>query len=293
MLTSLLTFAGFVPLVGAALAALVCRLLGVAPRATWAWSVTAGVLSGQVGWKSRAGYALAARAFSRPAEAADWLPIILLLAIGISLLLIVTRPAPWKSLVVLAALFCVAVPLRLISGNVQVEAWTAISKMFSLGLVAALFGLSWLLLAADGEERSFLGRALATAVVAAVMAIVLTQSGVLVYGIACGAVAASLGGTAVMDFLLGDSARGGQRFTHSGFTGAAGAITFSLGSLIVLGLFFANLSALNAVLLLVALLAAGGPLPRAMAIQPLWLQLAVRALLCSVPLAVAVVSVLD
>jgi hypothetical protein len=293
MLTSLLTYAGVVPLVGAAIAALVCRLLGVSPRATWAWSVTAGVLSGQFGWKSRAGYALGARAFTRPAEAADWLPIILLLALGVSLLLIVAASPQRKLMKMLAALLCIAVPLRLISGNVQVEEWSAISKMFCLGLLAVLFGLSWTFLAFNGEEQSFLGRALATAVVAAAAAIVLTQSGVLVYGIACGAVAASLGGPAVVDFLFGDPARDGQRFALSGFTGAAGAITFSLGSLIVLGLFFANLSALNAVLLLVALLAAGGPLPRVIARQPLWMQLAVRVLLCSMPLTVAVVSVLD
>jgi hypothetical protein len=251
------------------------------------------MISSQIGWKSRAGYALAARAFSRPAEATDWLPIILFLTLGISLLMMVAKPIYRKPLMVLAALFCVAVPLRLISGNVQVAEWSAISKVLCLVLLAGAFGLSWLVLALNGEEQSFVGRAKLTGVVAAASAVVLVQSGVLVYGIACGAVAASLGGAAAVDFLLGDSARGGQRLTLSGFTGAAGAVTFSLGGLIVLGLFFANLTALNAVLLLVALLLAGGPLPQAIARQPVWLQLATRSLLCAVPLLVAVVSVLD
>ena len=122
-----------------------------------------------------------------------------------------------------------------------------------MALLAAAFGLAWMLLATKGEERSFLGRVLAIGIVAVAEAVVLTQSGVLVYGLACGAVAASVGGAALVDCLLGVAVGDGRRLTFSGFIGAAGAITFSLGCLIVLGLFFANLSALNAVLLLAAL----------------------------------------
>src|SRR5262245_60073155 len=102
MLTSLLVFAGIVPLVGSVGAALVCRLIGLSPRAIWATSVTASLLSAQIGWKNRAGFAVAAQAFTNPAEAADWLPMILVLALGLSLLLIVTQPARPRMVIALA-----------------------------------------------------------------------------------------------------------------------------------------------------------------------------------------------
>jgi len=293
MLISLLIYAGIVPLAGAIAAALVCRVLSLSPRATWAWSVTAGLLSAQIGWKSRAGFALAVRAFTQPAVAADWLPMILLVTLGISLLLIIARPTRPGQLIAVAAIFCVVVPVRLLSGNVEVGEWSAVNKIAHLFVLAAVFGVPWSLLASKGAERSFFGRALAMVIVASVAAVVLTQSGVLVYGFACGAVAASVGGVALVDIALGDAASAGKPLTFRGFPGAAGPITFSLVSLIILGLFFANLSTLNAVLLSAALAVAGSPLPRALTHQPLWLQLAARALFCFIPLAIALITVLD
>jgi hypothetical protein len=293
MLTSLLIYAGIVPLVAAACAALVCRAIGASNRGAWAASVTAGVLAGQVGWKSQAGIGLALRAFARPAEAADWLPIIFLLALGLTLLFFVATPRYRRLLIVLAAAFCVSVPLRLVSGNVQFQEWSAAGKIIQLALLAAAYGLVWVVLVKKGEEQTFGGRVVATAIVAVVAAVVLTQSGVLVYGLACGSVAAAIGGAALVDVLLADNTLERKRFAFRGYTGAAGPITFSLGSLIVLGLFFANLTTLNAMLLLAAMVAAGGPLPGAFVTRPLWFQLAIRALFCSIPLVVAVVSVLD
>jgi hypothetical protein len=76
----------------------------------------------------------------------------------------------------------------------------------------------------------------------------------------------------------------------NGLTGAAGIITFSLGSLILLGHFFAELSVANAVLLFAALAAAGTPLPAALCRRPAWQQLAVRTVACLLPLAIAIAA---
>jgi hypothetical protein len=60
----------------------------------------------------------------------------------------------------------------------------------------------------------------------------------------------------------------------------------ALGGLVLLGYFYAELTAASATLLLAALVAAGGRLPVAWPRGPL-AQIAFRATLCVVPLAVA------
>jgi len=127
-------------------------------------------------------------------------------------------------------------------------------------------------------------------IVAIASAVVLTLSGVLVYGQLCGVIAASLAGTAVAFVVakLGEPSSQEGSSALDGIYGAAGVVTFSLGSLILLGRFFAELSTTNAILLLLALAAAGSPLPFAAFRQPGWRQLFARTVLCCVPLAVAI-----
>ena len=160
-------------------------------------------------------------------------------------------------------------------------------------MFAATFGFVWLLLAVEGKEQSSAGRLIFVTIVAVGAAAVLALSGVLVYGQLSGAVAAALTGCALACTLTGptDSASATRRMTFYGFSGAAGIITFSLVSLIILGPFFASLNGVNAVLLLLSLAAAGSPLPTAIAAQPLWQQLAARAAVCLPPLVVAILNV--
>ena len=189
----------------------------------------------------------------------------------------------------------------MLSGNVRLAGqWTALEKFAYLALLAATLGLTWLLLASGGKGRQSSARPFLLVIVTAATAVVLTLSGVFVYGQMCGALAAALAGTALARLLGATrSARAASvplalpvrtGFHSNGLTGAAGVITFSLGSLILLGHFFAELSALNALLLAVSLSAAGGPLPSAFLRRPAWQQLALRTAACLLPLALAIAA---
>jgi hypothetical protein len=68
---------------------------------------------------------------------------------------------------------------------------------------------------------------------------------------------------------------------------AAGAITCTLGGLIVLGCFYGELLPMNAALLFVSLWMSAGRLPRALMNFPPLLQAALRIGLCLVPLGIA------
>ena len=302
MLTTILLYAGVLPLVIAAVVAFVARQLRACPHATWACSVAIGVIAAQVGLKfaaqfglkSGAGLAAAVRTFVQPMEAMEWLPIILLLALGVSLLTISAPPHLWQLAFALAALLIIAVPLRLLSGNVA-QQWSINEKRAYLTLLASTFGFIWLLLAIDGKEQSSVGRLLFVIIVAIGTAAVLALSGALINGRPCGAVAAALTGCALACTLPGatGSASATRRLTFDGFPGAAGIIAFSLVSLIILGHFFASLNGVNAVLLLASLAAAGAPFPSAIVARPLWQQLAARAATCLPPLAIAILRVLN
>ncbi len=296
MFTTTLLYAGLLPLAAAGLIALLSRQFRVSLQATWACSTAGGFVAGLVGLKSQAGLAVAARSFTQPREAADWLPIIVLLALGVSVLLFAAPPAHRRWTLALAAALTIAVPLRLLSGNVRLAGpWSAFDKFAYLVLLAATLGFVWLLLASGGDEQQSPARLVFLVIVAATTAAVLTLSGALVYGQTCGALAAALAGTSLIPFLTSWRARVSGRAVpvggaFPGLTGAAGVITFSLGSLILLGHFFAELSVANAVLLFVSLAAAGTPLPAALLRRPVWQQLAVRIVACLLPLALAIAA---
>ena len=292
MLTTTFLYAGLLPLATAAILALLARQFRLSPPATWACGTAGGFLAGLVGLKSQAGLAAAARSLIQPHEAADWLPIIVLLALGVSALLFVAPPARRRWTLALAAALTIAVPLRLLSGNVRLAGpWSAFDKFAYLALLATTLGFVWLLLASGGDEQQSPARLVFLVIVAAATAAVLTLSGALVYGQSCGALAAALTGTALVSFLgATGSASAGPRFAIPGLTGAAGIITFSLGGLILLGHFFAELSVANAVLLFVSLAAAGTPLPVALHRRPAWQQLSVRTVACLLPLALAIAA---
>ena len=268
MLTTTLLLAGLLPFAASVAIALVLRQLRVSPPAVWAWGIATGFIVGMVALKSPAGFSAALRSIAVPHEAADWLPIIVLLVLGTSLLFLSLPPSRLRLVIALAVMQSIAIPLRLLSGNVRLthNQWSPLEKVTYLLLLAATLGLVWRLLAANSEERQPLLRPPFLLIVAVGTAAVLALSGVLIYGQYCGAIAAALTGTALACifsapwlYLLGCHwlRQCRTRFAFAGLSGAAGVLTFSLGSLIILGYFFASLSVTNAVLLFISLAAAG------------------------------------
>lgn len=284
-------YAGLVPLAVAATVAFALPRLGISRPATWASAVACGYIAAEFGLKGQAGgLATALHALVRPSDAADWLPIFVLLALGVSFLLMNASPARWRGEFILAAAFAIAVQVRLLSLHVgHMQAWSPLEKVAYLSLATASLAAVWLLLGSGGDSQSSFARAFWVAVVAVGTAVVLALSGVFVYGEYCGALAASLAGTALA-LVLSPTGNGGTRL--SGFPGAAGVVTFSLGSLILLGYFFADLRTANAALLVVALAAAGAPLPPLLLDWRPWQQFLLRAAACLTPLAFAIANVL-
>lgn len=291
MLTTTLIYAGVVPFVVAAMVAIVMRLMQVSPAATWAWGTASGIIVGQIATKRQLGFTAAIRHFCAPREAVDWLPIVVLLALGVSLLIIGSHGRRRRFSLLLAALLIIAVPLRLLGGNIRLdEVWNAFDKLVYATLLAGALAIVWTALASQPSGGRYTARLPLILTVALACAVVITLSGVFVYGQLCGVVAASIAGTALAAVLIKsrgtDTAEPAGIF--SGIDGAAGVIAVGLGGLILLAHFFAELSAVNALLLLAALAATGGPLPLGSLRQPGWRQLSARTACCLVPLAVAI-----
>jgi hypothetical protein len=304
MLQSTFIYAGLLPFVASAAIVLSLGWLRVSPQATWAWAVAGGFIVGLVGLKSESerGLVVAIRSFATPQDAADWLPILVLLALGASLVILSTPPSGRRLALALAGFLTIAATLRLLGGYAGFtrDEWTIPGKVACLALYAGVLGLLWKLFAADdGSAGKQPERQPLLVFVAIGAAIVLTLSGVLVYGQYCGALAASLTGAALACSVIGATGYASARMgsptesfkAFNGVSGAAGVLTFALGGLIILGDFFASLTTTNAGLLFVSLAAAGTALPGVVADRPAWQRVATRAVLCLVPLAVAIVSV--
>jgi hypothetical protein len=288
--------AGIVPFVIAAIIAFVSAQMRVAPRVYWPLSTALGFIAGYVALKSQSGIAAAISSITHPHDSADWLPLIVLLAAGVSLLF--AQPAYRWIAMALSALLVLAVPLRLLSGNVRLNGeWSAIQKIMYLSLLASMLGVVWILLAYNRSAQPALARLSLVLINAVGTAVALTISGVLVYGQACGALAAALAGTALASMvthwrtrpaLAKITATYPANCPNAGFPDAAGIITFSLGSLIILGHFRADLSAISVLLLFVSLVAAGAPLFDGVLRSPVWQQVVFRSIACLIPLAIAV-----
>lgn len=300
MLESTLIYAGLLPFITSVAISLALAWLEVSPRAIWAWAVAGGFVVGLVALKSEEGLVLAIRSFAQPKEAAYWLPILVVLALGASLVLIATpRSGRWFAWP-LATFLTITATSRLLGGYAGFRYWSTVGKLGCLAFFSATLGLLWMLLAAKGNltQRSRERQPLLV-LVAVGAAVVLTLSGVLIYGQYCGAIAASLTGAALVWSVL--SATGSaSAFSKSpidsadalnGESGAAGILTFSLGGLIILAYFFASLTATNMALLFISLAAAGIAFPSVFNNRPTWQRVATRSALCLVPLAIAVMSV--
>jgi hypothetical protein len=289
MLTNALLYAGLLPLfVSATLAFIMQRLRSPSPI-VWPTAMTGGFLAGQFALRGQSGFIDGLHTFFQPHEAVDWLPHIVLLALGVSIVMYLA-PARRPRLIALAAALCLAAPVRLLSGNLA-QNWSIPGKAVVVASLAAVLGFVWLLLASNDDEQPAILNVALTILVAVGTAIVLTQSGTFTYGLSCGALGAAIAGTALSALGAIGSASVWRRITVSDTHGASGIITFTLGSLIFLGHFYAELSMVNAALLFLSLIATAAPPPALLRSCPAWQRNTARITLCVLPMAIAVGSV--
>jgi hypothetical protein len=281
MLTNTNLYAALLPLVASVSIAFIMRQMQTPLPIVWPVAITSGFLAGQFTLRGQSGFAESLHTFLQPHEAVDWLPHIVLLALGVSLVMYLA-PARRYRLIVLAAALCVAAPVRLLSGNLA-QHWSIGGKVAILILLAAVLGIVWRLLALNDDRRPAIIRVPLLIIVAVSTAVVVTQSGALIYGLSCAAFGAAIAGTALVFAFRGTA-------SSSGAASAAGVITFTLGSLIFLSHFYAYLSTTNTVLLVLSLIATAAPLPALLRSGPAWHGNTARFMFCLLPLAIAVGS---
>jgi hypothetical protein len=256
----------------------------------WAAAIATAFVVAQVSLAVRDAGARAIDMLVWPHEAADWLPHAAFLAVGIALFS-TYAPTAWRNWsIVLSATLVIALPFRLLAYSTFVtHQWLIPEKLAIATLLGATFSLIWLLLGTVREDEHPRLRPALLIVVASAAALVIALSGVIIYGKLCGTIAAALSGMAGMLALIDPrAARGWWQAS-----GAAGVLTVTLGGLIMLGSFYGKLTPMNAALLAVSLVAAGGRLPRLIAGLPAWQQGAVRIALCLLPLGVALLRALS
>jgi hypothetical protein len=280
-----LLWVGALPFCVAALAMLLSNRLGLPARAARAKSVGGGYVVGQFALAARVSWPAGFSSLLQPREAGDWLPWLVIAAIGITVLA-ACAPRPWQRwIVALAVLLAVVAPVRMLAGSVYVGRWSVVTKLAAIACWAPALAIVWTLLAMGRANAQPRLRGGLLIVVAIGLAVALTLAGSFTYGELCGVMAAALTGSLVTCSLTPNSPR---RVADAdlGLSGAAGAVAMALGGLILLGYFYAELTTGSAILLLAALVAAGGRLPTGWSLGPIG-QTALRAGLCLVPLALA------
>src|SRR5262245_45534172 len=105
----------------------------------WANGAGIGYIVGQLGLAARrGGVERVISTFIRPHEAADWLPLAVLLALGVTVLAIYAPRAWQRIILVLAALMTIGLPLRLLAGSSFVTTkWSPLEKLAYIALLAA------------------------------------------------------------------------------------------------------------------------------------------------------------
>jgi hypothetical protein len=284
MLTNALLYAALLPLATSASIAFLMRRMRTPLPVVWPVAITFGFLAAQFALRGQSGLSETLHTFLEPHEAVDWLPHIVLLALGVSLV-IYLAPAHRPRLITLAAALCLAVPVRLLSGNLA-QHWSILEKAAVLVSLAAALGLVWLLTSRDDGRQPTILRVPLLMLVAVGTAIVVTQSGALIYGLSSAALGAAITGTALV-FAFHRST------SSSGAAASGGVITLTLGSLIILGHFYAELSTANAALLLLSLTATAAPLHVLLGNRPAWQRNTARTISCVFPLAIAVAGIVS
>jgi hypothetical protein len=284
MLTNALLYAALLPLVASAAIVFIMRQMRTPLPVIWPVAITGGFLTSQFALRGQSGFSESLHTFLQPHEAVDWLPHIVLLALGVSLVMYLA-PAHRPRLIALAAALCFAAPVRLLSGNLA-QHWSILEKITVLVSLAAGLGFVWLLASRDDGRQPGILRVPLLVLVTLGIAIAVTQSGALTYGLSSAALGAAITGVALV-FAF-------HRSTwNSGAAASAGVISLTLGSLIILGHFYAELSTTNAALLLLSLTATAAPLPALLGNRPVWQRNTARIASCVLPLAIAVAGVVS
>lgn len=250
---------------------LACRALGMRSTVAWGVSLAGAYAAGQATMTRALGWSAALSSFVMPGESRDWLPSAAALA---ALITIVVEYAPkgWGRNVALGAgvLLVVGVPMRLLAGSVYVtQEWSTVEKLAHLATLAGCLGAVWWLLGSARENdapRVRGGLLTATAIGAA---IVLTKSGVAVYGQLAAVVGAAICGGAIAEWVAGrlrgalgpENEAPASPGRESGISGAGGVVAMTLGLLVMLGHYFAEVRWVDAGLLGVGAVVGGGWLP--------------------------------
>lgn len=245
-------------------------------------ALAAPLASGAAGWA--AGLSPAFAKFLSPGEASQWLPAAVVVGAIIAMLAGNSQTTRYIALA-LGALLAIGLPLRMLWGSVYtLSQWsTGEAITWFASLTVLLFSIGWLLTRQSPPVLPRVGvfRDLLPGVVMIGVAVVLATSGSLSYARLAGAVAAALVGAALGGFGIAGERRLG--------VDAAGPLVATLGgATLLLGYFFAEVTTMNALLLLAALAATGLPLP--IATSQSWSGLAMRGLLCLALTGVAVGS---
>jgi hypothetical protein len=210
----------------------------------------------------RVGWPTAFDKLFHPRVAIDWLPWLVLAAAGVT---IVATHAPrlWQRwLVALACVFAMAIPTRLLAGSVYVTTrWTISEKLGVLALWSLLFAAIWFTLSLGRHNRQPLLRSGLLLIATFGIAVTITASGAITIGELAGVAAATLFGTVAVAWICGTLADGPSN--------SAGPLAVMLVSLILLGYFYAQLSATHAACLAISVAAAAGWLPDIWPRQPL------------------------
>jgi len=268
---------GILPATVAAVVMLAARRFRLRPSTAWPVSLAAGCVTGQLGLAAQAGIDQAIGNVLRPRVAHDWLPLLIVGAAAVGIVASVGRQRIAGGLSVAV---CAAAPTLFLWKSVYVQnEWSRLESAAWLSLLSIALLVIWRLLAGAPADSQPFVRATLLILVALGIAGVLGMSGSFSYAQLAGAAAAALIGTKLA------ALRG--RYLE-GLGGAAGVITLAIGSMLLLGYFFAELTPGNAVLLTLALLAAGGPLPLKNIASARW-QIVLRAMACLAPLAIAII----
>jgi len=250
--------------VAAAVLLIVWRTTGKAASA-WRTALVAGYLVGHWALDARNIGVVAALAKSyQPTEAHHWLPLLVLLAMVPDALACLGKRGPALGWLLRVAL-CLFLPWRFFRGSAYLPLialpdfgfdtldWSLSEAVAWIGGLAAVLLFGWLAIRAAEAESSVRTRSALAVVVALGAAITAALSGSLFYGQMLGVLTATLAGAGVTSALLA---------TGRAPEAAAGPLVIVFGSLVILANFYAELTTLHASLLLVAMVAAVGWLPR-------------------------------
>lgn len=263
-----IVWGGFLPAaIAAAVFASVWWLTG-RPASSWRTGLVAGYVAGH--WALAAqnvGWLAAILKSYHPTEARDWLPLIVVLSVLPDTTAYVGK---WGAAVgwVMRVALCAAIPWRFLYGSKYIplmvlpdfgfesDDWSTGERYAWLGGTAALLMAVWLLLRYAQPQGTTHTRTALAVLVALAGAVTMALSASITYGQLFGIVTAAVAGGGLASALLKT-----ERSPDAG----AGPLAVLVCSVVLLGYFYAELTGLNAVLLLVALVVATGwmPLPAA------------------------------